>query len=84
MSAGVLELPRRPKAGDRCPTCWDTLSGTLIPHCGPATTSNPKNTLDDALNAGQSRGCKWLRCNECGHYGVPGESWVRQPKEKTA
>jgi len=78
-SASAAEM-KKFKAGDPCPTCRDTLAGTLLPHCDPRKgLPNTKNTMDDWLNKGQLRGCPWLRCSECGYLGVPEQQWVRSP-----
>jgi hypothetical protein len=84
----VLErdVAKKPKAGDPCPTCRDTLAGTLVAHCShdpfPKAGSKPTEAghVDDALNAGKSHGCAWLRCSECRRFGVPNTTaWVGGP-----
>lgn len=78
---GVVAMPKK-KLGPECPTCYQTLMGRLIPHCHPGMKStNPKDVLDDALGEGTPRGCAWMRCPECKHFGIPGENWVRIPLE---
>jgi len=53
------------------------LGGTLVLHCPPLVYRNSKNLMDDH---GTPRGCSWLKCTECGFYGVPGTAgWVREP-----
>jgi hypothetical protein len=44
-------------------------------------STNPKGVLDDALGEGTPRGCAWMRCPECKHFGIPGKNWVRIPLE---